>query len=126
MNLMPNIMCLSSIGFLCQSKWLSQFKVESAFLKLLVFIRVEAEQLRRAVPSGHLGFLKRDEQLKAQDLLAEVALVQFSTEHRRVEMLELRQGKLGWQQLKADGLVTHLAFQPGQRGIQNLDVIEGE
>src|SRR5436190_12491372 len=117
MNLMPNMTCLSSIGFLCQSKWFSQFKIESAFLELLVLIRVEAEQLRRAMTSGHLGFLEWNEQTEAQNFLAEISLVQVGFEHRLVEMLELRQGKLRRQQLEADRLVTHLAFQPGQRSI---------
>src|ERR1051325_2647298 len=124
MNLMPNITCLSSIGFLRQSKWLLQFKVESAFLELLVFVRVEAEQLRRTMSPCHLGFFERHEQIKAQDLLAEVALVQLRAEHRFIKMLELRKRKLGWQQLESDGLVAHLAFQPVQRRGKNLGVIE--
>src|SRR5688572_12072936 len=120
MNLMPNITCLSLIGFLCQSKWLSQFKVESTFLELLVFVRVEAEQLRRAMPSGHLRFLERNEQPKAQDFLAEVALVQFSAKHRLVEMLELRQREFRRQQLEADGLVAHLPFQSPEGSGENV------
>ena len=88
----------------------SHFKIESALLELLVFVRVKAEQLCWAMTTGHLGFLKRHQQAKAQDLFAEVPLVQFISEHRLVEMLELRESELGRQQFEPDRLVPHLAF----------------
>src|ERR1035438_5935762 len=92
----------------------SHFKIESAFLELLVFVRVEAEQLRWPMTTGHLGLLQRHQQAKAQDLFAEVPLVQFISEHRFVEMLELRKRELGRQQLEPDRLVSPLA--PNRRG----------
>src|SRR6266576_3388134 len=102
----------------------SDFKIESALFEFLVFVRVEAEQLRRAMTSSHLGLLQWNEQAEAEDFLAEIPLVQLGRQHCLVEMLELRECELRRQQLEPDGLVTHLAFEPGQRGRENIGVIE--
>src|SRR5437016_1747250 len=104
----------------------SEFKIETALLQVLVFVRVEAEQLRWAMASSHLCFLERNEQAEAQDFFAEIPLVQLSLQHRLVEVLELRERELRWQQLEPDGLVTHLAFESGARSRQNVGVVESE
>src|SRR5262249_50695382 len=93
-----------------------QIKIKTLLLELFVFVSVEAEQLCRAMPPGHLSLLQGDEESEAQDLLAEVPLVHRGFEHCFVEVLKLRQRKLGRQQLEADRLVAHLALEPKQRG----------
>src|SRR5258706_14464298 len=110
MNLMPNITCLSFNGF-SVSQNVSQLKIESALLELLVFIRIKAEQLCRAMPAGHLGFVERHQQSEAQHFFAEVPLVQSGAQDRLVKMLQVGQRELRRQQLEADGLITHLALQ---------------
>src|SRR5947209_19900309 len=107
MNLMPNIMYLS-FWFSLSVKIDLKLEIESAFLEFFVFVRVEPEQLRRTMPTGHLGFLEPQEQPKAEDFLAEIALVQFGFENRLIKILKLGQGEFGWQQLKPDGLVPNL------------------
>src|ERR1017187_9036323 len=124
MNLMPNIICLSFNGFLCQSKLFSQLEIESAFLEFLVFIRVEAEQLCRAMASGHLGFLQWHEQSETQDFLAKIPLVQACFKNCFVKMLEFGQCKCGRQQLESNWLITDLALQPCERRRHDVGMVE--
>src|SRR6185369_16046456 len=72
----------------------------------------------------HPRFLEWNEQAETEDLLAEIALVQLGLQDGLVKMLELRKREFGRQEFKSDGLITHLSFEPGQRGRQNFRVIE--
>src|SRR5215204_5028339 len=98
----------------------SKFEIESALLELLVFFRVETEQLRGAMTSGDLGFLQGNKQSEAQHFFAEVPLVQPGFEHRFVQMLKLRERKLRRQQFEADWLVADFSFQAGEGQHEDL------
>src|SRR4030095_566253 len=76
--------------------------------------------------AGACLFLKRKEQSHAEDLFAEVALVQFGVEDCLVEMLELRKSELLGQQLEPDRLIPHLSSQALQGSLKNIRVVECE
>src|SRR6185437_5832218 len=100
--------------------------MESALLKLFVFVRIEAEQLCRAMSPDHLCFFERNQQAEAQDLFAEIPLIQTSSKNGFVKMLKLGKRELWRQQLETDRLVTHLAFEPLKGGSQDVRVVERE
>src|SRR3569833_536876 len=100
--------------------------MESALLKYLVFVSIEAEQLCRAMATDHLRFFERNEQSKAHRFLAEIPLIQTGAENRFVKMLKPRERELRWQQLETDRLVTNFAFEPLKGGSQDLRVVERE
>ena len=67
----------------------SHFKIESAFFELVVFVRVEAEQLGWAMPPSHLCFLEWYKQAEAQDLLSKITFIQVRSQNGFVKVLEL-------------------------------------
>ena len=71
---------------------LSKLKIKSAFFELFVFVCVETEQLRRAMPARHECFFERKEQAEAQDLFSKISFVQFCSQHCLVEMLKRNAG----------------------------------
>jgi len=70
-----------------------------------------------------VGFL---EKAHRQRFAAEVAFVERPFDDRFVEMLQLRKCELRRQQFEADRLIADLPFEPFQRDVENLCMIEGE
>ena len=93
-----------------------KLEVKFRAFQSLVFLRVEAEELRGAVGSGGGLFRERDEQIHRQDFFAEVAFVERGLQDGFVEVLELREGEFLREQLEADGLVTDFSAQARLRG----------
>src|SRR5207253_4888634 len=87
-------------------------EVEAPFLELLIFFPVEAVESGGAVSDILLHLIEGDEKVHAQDLLAEVALVERRLQDGLVQPLQLGQRELGRQQLETDRLVAHLVLEP--------------
>lgn len=71
-------------------------------------------------------FFEGNEEIVGEGFFAEVAFVEGLTEHGFVEALELGEGEFRRKQLEADGLVGQLATEAGERGIEDLSVIESK
>src|SRR5579884_1128492 len=89
----------------------SDLKVETTPLKLLIFLAIKPVQPCGPVCHILLHFLQRHQKVHAQDLFAEVALVERLLQDRLVQPLELRQGKLRRQQFEANRLIANLALE---------------
>src|SRR5262245_32128803 len=82
--------CLVSVRATSVERPPSNLEVETSLLELLVLFLVEA--VEPGGPVGHvfLDLVERHEKVHAQDLLAEVALVEPLLQDRFVEPLQLR------------------------------------
>ena len=71
-------------------------------------------------------FIEGDEEVVGEGFFAEVAFVEGLAEDGFVEALELGEGEFRREKLEADGLVGELAAQAGERGGEDVGVVEGE
>lgn len=71
-------------------------------------------------------FFEGDEEVVGEGFFAEVAFVEELAEDGFVEALELGEGEFRREELEADGLVGELAAEAGERGGEDVDVVEGE
>lgn len=104
----------------------SDLKQEALLLQLLILHGIEAEELGGAVGAFLVLFLEGDEEVVGEGFFAEVAFVEGFAEDGFVETLELGEGEFRREQLEADGLVGELATEAGERGGEDVGVIEGE
>ena len=74
--------------------------MEALLLQTVVLGRVKAEELGWTLSTGTVGLIEWEEQIEGHDLLPEVALIQLDSQHGFVQMLQLGQGELRWQQLE--------------------------
>jgi len=109
---------VNGLSFLVVSK--SDFKIEAVLFELLVFSGVETVELRWPMCPVPQFLLQWDEQAQAEDLFAEVPLVQFGSQYRLVQMLKLRQREFLREQLKANRFVANLSAQPANSNIENV------
>src|SRR5438270_5510142 len=61
-----------------------------------------------------------------ENLLTEIAFVQFAMQDYLVDTLQLAQGELFGQQAESNGCVVELATQPVKGILKNLGMIEGQ
>ena len=91
---------------------------------MLILLAIETVEPRGPVGHVFLDLVQGDDEVHAQDLLAEIALVERRLQDRFVQPLQLRKGELRRQQFEANRLIAHLVFETLEGCRQDALVIE--
>ena len=104
----------------------SKLKLEALRFQFRIFLSIEAEEI--SLPSlRRVGCVARQlEHTKAPHLVIEIAAIEAHIEDGLIEVLQLLDGELLWQQFKPHRLEMNLLAQRLFRLTENLVVVESQ